>query len=99
MLTREAQSADIPRILEMGSRSLEDGPYAGIIQDVPAQARKCADLVMAQGKILLAEEKGNVVGLVGFVVTPQIFSGELHGAELMWYVEPEHRASMTAIVL
>src|SRR5882672_7418588 len=92
MLTiREATSADIPRIGELGSRSLLDGPYAGVIKDVPAQAAIFAQKVLEMGKILLAEEDGIVTGLLGFIFTKHHFSNQPYAAELMWYVEPEHR--------
>lgn len=99
MSIREANEQDLDHITELGSRSLQDGPYAGIIDDVPAQARKCALWVMQAGKILVAEEAGRVVGLLGFIVTPQFFSGELHGAEIMWYLLPEYRQSLIAVIL
>src|SRR5947208_2611906 len=91
MPIRNAQSADIPRIVELASRSLEDGPYAGVIADSPKHAQRCAEEVMQKGQILLAEEDGQVVGLLGFLLADHHFSGERYGAELMWYVEPEHR--------
>lgn len=91
MSIREAQSTDIERIIELGSRSLQDGPYAGIIKDVPAQARKCAEAVLEGGKILLGIEDGKVVGLIGFIFARHHFSDQPYAAELMWYVEEERR--------
>lgn len=98
-MIREATEADLPRIVELGSRSLIDGPYAGIIKDVPAQARKCAQQVLAGGKILLGEQDGAVVGLLGFVFARHHFSDQPYAAELMWYVEPEHRKGGIALQL
>lgn len=90
-MIRIATQEDIPRIIELGSRSLQDGPYAGIIRDVPAQAEYCAHEVMGKGRILLGEEDGKVVGMLGFVVANHHFSGQRYAAELAWYVLPEHR--------
>ena len=98
-MIREATEADLPRIVELGSRSLVDGPYAGIIDDVPAQAEKCARMVMQSGKILLGEEEGKVVGLIGFIFANHHFSNQPYVAELMWYVEPEHRKGGIAMHL
>jgi GNAT superfamily N-acetyltransferase len=92
MLIRKATLLDLPRISELASRSLVDGPYAGIIEDKPAQARKCAEAVMQNGTILLGEENGEVVGVLGFIRADHHFSGQPYAAELMWYVLPEHRA-------
>jgi len=99
-MIREATESDLPRIVELGSRSLVDGPYAGIIKDVPAQSRKCAQAVLAGGKILLAEsDDGSVVGLLGFILARHHFSDQPYAAELMWYVEPEHRKGGIALQL
>lgn len=97
---REARESDIPRIVEMGSRSLTEGPYADEI-DNPEQSAKTALGVIqsANGKVLLAEEDGNAVGLLGFVLYPHYFTGKQTAIELMWYVEPEFRQSFTAISL
>lgn len=91
MPIRTADQTDLDVISELGSRSLQDGPYAGIIEDKPEAARKCATWVMQIGKILLAEEEGKIVGLLGFIVTDHHFSGQRYASELMWYVLPEHR--------
>lgn len=98
-MIREATAADLPRIGELGSRSLQDGPYAGIIEDRPEVARRCAEMVMRDGKILLAEEEGRVGGLLGFIMADHHFSGQRYAAELMWYVEPEHRKGGIALKL
>jgi GNAT superfamily N-acetyltransferase len=91
MSVRTATKNDLPRIIELGSRSLVDGPYAGIIQNKPDCAREFAERVLNGGTILLGEENEKTVGLLGFIVTPHHFSGQLYASELMWYVEPEHR--------
>ena len=91
MQIREASESDIPRIVEMASRSLVEGPYAGIIKDVPERAKKCADMVMHNGLILLAVKDDEVIGVLGFIVADHHFSGQRYAAELMWWVEPEHR--------
>lgn len=102
-MIREAETTDIPRIIEMGSRSLREGPYKDQIADNPEQATVTALQVIesSEGRILLAEEDGQVIGLVGFVVFPNYFTGEPTGNEIMWWVEPECRKKFpfTAIAL
>lgn len=91
-MIRTAVASDLDRIVEIGSRSLLDGPYAGIIKDVPAQARKCAEMVMASGKIFLAvNDDGLTVGLIGILFARHHFSDQPYATELMWYVLPGHR--------
>lgn len=99
-MIREALESDLPRIVELGARSLKDGPYAGIIEENPEQMERCARAVFEKGKILVAEEAGRVVGLLGFLFEPHHhFSGEPYAAELMWYVEAEFRATGAGLKL
>jgi len=99
-MIREAIESDLPRIVELGSQSLKDGPYAGLIKDVPAQALKFAKTVLTTGKILLAQEDdGSVVGLLGFIFARHHFSDQPYAAELMWYVLAEHRKGGLALKL
>lgn len=92
-MIREAQERDIPRIVELGTRSLKDGPYAGLSEDNPVQSEKLARHIIENiGKVLLWEEEGRVSGLLGFIVYDHYFSGEKTAQEIMWYVEPEYRA-------
>lgn len=99
MSIRTATSRDLPRIVELGSRSLVDGPYAGIIEDNPEQSSKFAEHMLSNGHILLAEDDGEVVGLLGFIVADHHFSGQRYATELMFYVEPEHRKGGAALKL
>jgi GNAT superfamily N-acetyltransferase len=98
-MIREANEADIPRIQEMGSRSLREGPYKDLVGDNPEQTGKLALDVLKRGMILVAEQDAKLVGLLGFIVFPHYFSGELTAGEVMWYVEPEFRQSWTALAL
>jgi GNAT superfamily N-acetyltransferase len=98
-MIREATEADVPRITEMGSRSLREGAYKDLVGDNPEQTGKLALDVLKKGLILVSEEEGKLTGLLGFVVFPHYFSGELTAGEVMWYVEPEYRKSFTALAL
>jgi N-acetylglutamate synthase-like GNAT family acetyltransferase len=98
-MIREAKSEDIPRIQEMGSRSLREGPYKDLVGDNPEQTGKLALEVMQKGIILVAEEDGKLTGVLAFIIFPHYFSGELTAGELIWYVEPEYRKSFTALAL
>jgi len=100
-MVREATEADVPRIVELGSRSLENGPYASMMKDAPEQSARLALQVMhGSGKILLYEnDEGEVVGLLGFAVFPHYFTGQLTANEIMWYMLPEERAGGGALKL
>lgn len=98
-MIREALPTDIDRIVEMGSRSLREGPYRDEVGDSPKTTAALCQQVLESGKILVAEEDGNVIGVLGFIVFPHYFSGERTAGELIWYVEPEYRQSFTALAL
>lgn len=98
-MIREANEADIPRITEMGSRSLREGPYKDLVADKPEQTGKLALDVMQKGFILVSEEDDKLTGLLAFIVFSHYFSGELTAGEVMWYVEPEYRQSFTGLCL
>lgn len=101
-MIRDATEADVPRIVELGSRSLVDGPYAGMLKDTPEQSAKLAIGVIEKtnGKVLLYQnDSGRVAGLLGFIVFPHYFTQELTATELMWYVEPEERKGGSALQL
>lgn len=99
LVIREATEEDLPRVGELGSLSLIDGPYAGIIEDNREQSRKCAEWVLANGKIVVAEEDGQLVGMLGFVTTLHHMDGQPYSSELIWFVLPEHRKGGAAIKL
>jgi GNAT superfamily N-acetyltransferase len=98
---RVAEPTDIPRIVEMGSRSLREGPYKDLVGDNPEQTSQLARSVieMDNGTVLVSEEDGKLTGVLAFVIFPHYFSGEKTAGELIWYVEPEYRQSFTAIAL
>lgn len=56
-------------------------------------------MVLANGDVLVADEDGLIVGLLGFIVTDHHFSGQRYAAELMWYVMPEHRKGAVGLKL
>lgn len=92
-MIRAATEADVPEIVRLGSQSLIDGPYAGMLEDTPEQSAKLAleTIQGSNGKVLLLDEGTGPVGLLGFVVFPHYFTQKLTATEIMWYVEPEHR--------
>ena len=93
-MIRNATPEDLPRILELGAQSLVDGPYAGRIKNSPEQAARLAleTILHANGKVLLLEnEAGLIVGILGFFVFPHYFTGEPTATEIIWYVLPEER--------
>lgn len=101
-MIRPATQADIPSIVRLGSQSLVDGPYAGMLKDSPEHSAKLALSVIqaSGGKILLYEnDSGRVAGLLGFLIFPHYFTGEPTATEIMLYVEPSERAGAGGLKL
>lgn len=100
-MIREARVEDVPRIVEMGSRSLAEGPYKATLADRPevtaALARKL--LEQPQARILVADEQGKLVGVFAFILFPHYYSGEDVAGEMIWYVAPEARVGGPALEL
>lgn len=91
-MIRLATEADIPRVVELGSLSLLNGPYRGEIRDNPEHHAKLAlDVIREKGHVIVIEHEGLIVGLLAFIIFPHYFSGDITGGELMWYVLPEYR--------
>ena len=101
-MIRAATSDDVPAIVRLGSQSLVDGPYAGMLKDTPEHSAEFALTVIlaSKGKVLLYEnDERKVAGLLGFLVFPHYFTKEPTATEIMWYVEPEERKGGGAIKL
>lgn len=93
-MIREATEADVPQLVEMGLHFLRLH-YADKLKENPEQIAKTLRDLLAnpQGKVLVGGN-GHIQGVVGFVVYPQLFSGEPVAGELFWYVEPEARGRL-----
>lgn len=100
-MIREATQADIPKIVELGSLSLIEGPYGGLIKDKPETTAKLAfDVIQEKGHVLLYEnEDREVCGLLAFIVFPHYFTGEKTAGELIWYVRKKDRIGCPAVRL
>lgn len=93
-MIRRATPDDLPRIIEMGQRFIAETPYRDLISE--ADPERVTDLVVKvatspDGVILIADDDGNVTGMIAMVVGEHPYSGERTGSELVWWVEPEHR--------
>jgi len=98
---RDAERADIPRIIEMGRKFLLEGPYKDIIEDHPEVPTALAYrlLEMPNAKVLVLVDTGRVEGFIGIVVLPHFYSGRTTAHEMIWYVTPEIRKTFGAICL
>lgn len=98
MTVRLATEADLPAIVEMGAAfhafSGERVPYCR------ASAEASARAVMNMGFILIAEDDGDTLGMIGIAITPLFFNfAETMAQELMWWVDESARGTGAAMRL
>jgi|SRR6185312_3287291 len=99
-MIREAIASDIPEIVALGRKFLLEGPYKNELGDNPEQtAALTLEVIKEKGKVLVLEEDSAIRGVLGFILFPHYFSGEITAGELIWYVEPEFRIGCPALKL
>ncbi|MES2367709.1 MAG: GNAT family N-acetyltransferase [Pseudomonadota bacterium] len=100
MTVRAGTAQDFLSCIPMAERFWSVAGYAG---DIPFDADSTVDyfaMGLKAGLFAVAEKSGEVIGFVIGVTTPSMVNRDcLIGAELAWWMEPEHRNSMDAIRL
>jgi GNAT superfamily N-acetyltransferase len=105
---RAATLEDVPAIVEMAKRFYPESPYPAIYGDMPKEQAAGLAIVAMQGMaeqgivpgvMLVAELDGQLVGMLCAHIDPATFTPAVIAAELVWWVEPEHRGGMTAVRL
>jgi len=91
-MIRDATIADVPALVAMGQQFRAE-LYAETLGDNPAQLAAMAShlITSADGLLLVAEDAGALVAMIGFLIFPHFLSGERTGAEVFWYVDPAKR--------
>lgn len=99
-MIRHATDADTDAIVAMAERFYATTGYAQWADFDPVQARLLADLIRANGVLLVAEVDGAVAGMVGLIVGPSLCNAHVLVAnEVMWWVNPEARHSGAGVAL
>jgi GNAT superfamily N-acetyltransferase len=103
---REATLADVPRIVAMGTRFIQETAYADRIGVHPEQMTAFVTRLitsdtpgMLASAIFVLEREGAVVGMIGLAVLPHFMSGEVIGSEMFWWVEPDARKGIGGVRL
>jgi GNAT superfamily N-acetyltransferase len=96
-MIRRATQADMDSVLRMGERFYRSSHYTSMADFCRESARKLVQMVIDAGVLMIAEQDGQDVGMVGLVVAPFMFNNDKIGAyEVFWWVEPEARGGMAA---
>lgn len=90
-MIRFATTEDIPRCVEMGQRFHAETDYKNQVTIEPDALHKLGEQLVAKNGLLVSERGGQLVGMIGFVLFPHFFSGEMVAGEVFWWVDPEHR--------
>lgn len=108
MAVREATMDDVDALVAMAQRFYPESPYPHIYGDMPKE--QAAGLVIvamqglashgvAPGIMLVAEEDGELTGMVCMFLDAATFTPNVIAGEIVWWVEPEHRGGATAVRL
>lgn len=89
-MIRKATKYDLPAVLAMSRRFYATTAYAGFADFDTPTVEKLTLMLIEKGIVLLADVKGEPVGMVGLVVAPFMFNDSIRGAyEVVWWVNPE----------
>ena len=92
-MIREAELADVPRLVEMGVSFMHESQYASHLSvDEASQGKLARMLIEApHGMVFVSEQDGNLTGMIGVIATHHPHSGDKVMSELFWYVRPGAR--------
>lgn len=95
MSIREATHADLDALVALGEDFHDSTEYASELANNPAQYRVIGTRLIEQpdGVLLVYEEGGASVGMLGAVVFNHPLSGERTVAEMFWYATRKHRGT------
>lgn len=98
-MIRRALLSELPVIVDMGKRFLEESPYVDVIPDSTVHMTALATQLLStgdNGTILVAEtNQPNVLcGMIGLVASPHFLSGERSAGEVFFWVVPTERGTL-----
>jgi RimJ/RimL family protein N-acetyltransferase len=89
---RAATEADIPALVAMGREfRAQTGYHRVIAEDAAQMATFCRQLLGGLGTILVLEDDGGLIGMIGLTCLPHFLSGEVTAGEVFWWVDLAHR--------
>lgn len=90
-MIREAQPADLARIVEMGCRFIKETSYGKYVRpNEECMGKLAAKLIETHG-VLLSEQEKEITGMLGFMIHSHFISGDPMAGEIFWWVEPGFR--------
>jgi GNAT superfamily N-acetyltransferase len=90
--TRPANNDDYPVLLDYGKNFAVEAKWVDEIGYDRESVIPWLDLCQQSGLLFLLESDGEAVGMAGGIVSAFFFNKNvLQGAELFWWIRPEHR--------
>jgi len=88
-MIRHATLDDVPQIVEMSAKFYQTTAYCRWAEFSPETVTALASNLAENHVMLVAEDEGYLVGMVGLFVAPFMFNNDLLGAyEVVWWVDP-----------
>lgn len=92
MIIRNATQADMTRIVELSEEFYKTTHYHNRPPMCPLTVGMLVSSLIEHAVMIVAEEDGEIVGMIGTIVTPYIFNNAYNVAsEIVWYVSPTSR--------
>ena len=90
-MIRDAQPGDLARIVEMGTRFINETSYGRYVRpNEECMSKLVAGLIENKG-VLLSEQGETITGMLGFMIHRHFISGDIVAGEIFYWVEPEAR--------
>ncbi len=90
---RQAEAADIPRLVAMFAEFVASSQYAKYVGNDPKHSAAMMERLIGQddSAVFVVDSEDGVIGMLGVMVFTQPFSGERIASELFWWLDPAHR--------
>jgi len=93
-LIRDAKITDLPILLDMGERFFNASEFVKVTIYDPISFQSTALQLIDSDILLVGEDDGKVVGMIGALVYPLYFNqSHITGQEMFWWVDEDKRKS------
>jgi len=96
---RPATADDLPVVLTMCWEFLAQTPFGRFVEPTDWSLGRLIGFVLATGVILLAEDEGEVVGMLAIAALEHPVDARPFGDEVAWWVDPKHRQGRAGLYL
>lgn len=93
MIARPATVADLPQCVEMARKFHAFAGFEKLAPFCAGSTEATGRILMEHGAFLVADADGELVGMIGLMVSPVAHNHAYrYAVEMMWWVEPGERA-------